>query len=408
MSDDTTSQDAAPDAQQVTVGGASTPATRKAYPGMSPLTAGLTYGGAASTVMGPLGLLVGLGAGIVAKRMRDNYLDQQARVSREFGAENAEIGDEINSQKRVSDPDQVRLLDHARRVANDGWYRLQMGDQSGRDMIQQANVMTQGIMQGNIDSKNREAEAQHGFQRNLIGSAANDYRSQFQQNVEQATNIEQQSMRVLDLANQKDFDPDKPFNKAILAQLLSTGINGMYKDAPDMLDAIGKGTSALSHIPVVGGAASDIADAILTGFKSKQFQITKEDYNRIALNMKQYNTSFTQQKMNQLGVQATGLDSWAKQVGVIPQDYSLKDYVSGKMKDLNFLPPPRVPTVGTKVPSIGTTFVGRAEPAPPPTPGVATLPGQLVPGSLTPAGMQPWGSDSNWIPAPAQKRRPTN
>jgi hypothetical protein len=278
---------------------------------------------------------------------------------------------------RTADPDQQRLLDHAKRINADGWYRLQSGDETGRDLIAQANNITQGIMQGNIDSKNRELEATHAFQRNLVGAAANDYRSQFQQNVEQATNIEQQSMRVLKLANEDGFDPDKPFNKAILAELLSTGINGMYKDAPDMLDAVGKGTSALSHIPVVGGAAADIADAILTGFKSKQFQITKEDYNRIALNMKDYNTKFTTMKMQQLGGQATALDSFANQASMLPKGYSLRDYVTGNVKDLQFAPAPQVPTLTKPTATApakkgygGPNFIG--QPFHP-----ATLPGQF-------------------------------
>lgn len=398
--------------QQVSVQGAPDVAARKPYRGLSPLQAGLVYGGAASTVMGPLGLLVGLGAGIQAKRMRDNYLDQQAREYREFAGESSGLNDEIDAQKRVADPDQARLLDHAKRINADGWYRLQSGDESGRELIAQANVITQGIMQGNIDTKNREIEAQHGFQRNLIGTAANDYRSQFQQNVEQATNIEQQAMRVLDLANQEDFDSNKPFNKAILAQLISTGVNGMYKDAPDMLDAIGKGTSALSHIPIVGGAASDIADAVLTGFKSKQFEVTKEDYNRIALNMKLFNTQYTQKKMDQLGQQATTLDEWAKKTGVIPQEYSLRDYVSGQIKELQFAPAPKVPTLATKptpqAMAPGRSPTGQTQPFTP-----ATLPGQMQPGTLTPAtGADPW-SNPNLILRPGfreamRARRPTN
>lgn len=352
--DDVGSQDV-PYNPPVSVSGRADIPAGKPYPGLSPLKAGLLYGGAASTVMGPLGILVGLGAGIEAKRMKDNYLDRQAREMRSLGGETSGLIDEINSQKRVSDPDQQRLLEHAKMLTSNGWYRLQSGDETGRDLIAQANNITQGIMQGNIDSHNRELEATHAFTRNLVGSAANDYRSQFQQNVEQATNIEQQSMRVLKLANEEGFDPDKPFNKAILAQLLSTGVNGMYKDAPDMLDAIGKGTSALSHIPVVGGAAADIADAILTGFKSKQFQITKEDYNRIALNMKEYNTKYTGMKMQQLGGQATALDSWAQTQGITQQGYSLSDYVTGKVAGLKFAPPPQVPTIERAKPAAAPT-----------------------------------------------------
>jgi hypothetical protein len=381
MSDDTEvgAQDV-PYNPPVSVTGKADVPTGKPYAGLSPLKAGLLYGGAASTVMGPLGILVGLGAGIEAKRMRDNYLDKQAREMRALGGESSSMLDEINSQKRTADPDQQRLLDHAKLLTANGWYRLQSGDETGRELLAQANTITQGIMQGNIDSHNRELEATHAFTRNLVGSAANDYRSQFQQNVEQATNIEQQAMRVLNLANEPGFDPNKPFNKAILADLLSYGVNGMYKDAPDVYDSVREGAGALSHIPIVGDIAKEGIGAIATYMKSKDFKVSVEDYNRIALNMKAFNTKYTAMKMQQLGGQATALDSWAQQQRITQQGFSLSDYVTGKVSDLKFAPAPQVPTMEK----------GEAKPAAAPTKPTyqgpnfiqqpfrpATLPGQF-------------------------------
>jgi len=403
MADDT-EETSLPD---VSISTASNRPQLKPYQGMSPLRAGLMYGGAASMVMGPLGLLVGLGAGITAKRMRDNYLDNQAREMRAFGGETSSMNDEIDAAMRTADPETRKLLDHGKLTVANGWYRLQSGDESGRELIQQGESMLQGVLQGNRDQYLSDQAAAHQFQRGLVTTAANDYRSQFQQNAEQATNIDQQAMRVLELANAPDFDPDKPANKAILAQLVSTGVNGLYKDAPDVFDAVGQGTDALSHIPVVGGAAKDIAGGILTYMKSQDFKVTKEDWNRIALNMKNFNTNYTQKKFAQLGQQSDNLDAFAKKSGMLPSDYSMRDYVSGGVKDLNFLPAPNVPTNAPKKPA-------RSQQQPIP---MGALPGVGPPGtgrgfinqSFKPVTIQDAGGVPTWDPnRQGVIQRPTN
>jgi hypothetical protein len=395
----------APASPDVTVSGGGGPSPAP-YRGMSPLKAGLLYGGAASTVMGPIGLLVGVGAGIVAKNMRDNYLDHQARAMREFTAERQGLNEEIDAQKRISDPDTARLLDHAKLMGANGWFRLQQGDQSGLDLIQQGQNLVQGVMQANITNRNNELVANHAAVRGLVSTSANDYRSQFQQNVEQATNIDQQAQRVLKLVSEPDFDPDKPFNKAILADLLTFGVNGMYKDAPSVIDAVQQGVGgSLSHIPVVGGVAADIAGGIATFMKSKDFQVSKEDYNRIAINLKSFNAQYTQQKMGQLAGQADALTMIGQKQGVLPGDLSLRDYVTGNVKELNFLPPPVMPKLdmpGAKPTSApqagyrGPNFI--AQPFRP-----ATLPGQQEASS-------PWNMDPQTMQFLSGHRppRPTN
>jgi hypothetical protein len=265
-----------------------------------------------------------------------------------FGDETQGANDEVASARQNADPATQKLLDHTQLTIANGWERLRSGDESGREIIQQGQATLQGILQGNRDQYLQEQAANHAMQRNLVSVAANDYRSQFNQTTDFATNIDQQAMKVLSIANDPDFDPDKPVNKALLAQLVSTGVNGLYKDAPDVFDAVGKGTDALSHIPVVGGAASDIAGGILTYMKSKDFAVTKEDWNRIALNMKAFNTQYTEKKLGTLGQQADTLGGFAAKQGMLPGDYSMRDYVSGGVKDLNFLPAPNVPTVSPK------------------------------------------------------------
>lgn len=328
------------DPEEITVSAPTNPAYAKPYPGLSPLKAGLLYGGAASTVMGPLGLLVGTVAGIAAKKMRDNYLDRQSAYLRNVQGEHEEFSGDLAQENKIADPDEQRMLQVAKRMEADGWLRLRSGDGTGRDMIDQANTIMRGIIQGDISQRKQEESANAAFQRGLISTAATSMREEYQQNMAAFNEVDKQSSRVLDLVASKDFDPNKPFNKAILAELLSTGIGGFYKDSPDVLDAAREGSSALGHIPVVGGAVQDIVGGIVTAIKANDFKLTPEDYNRVALNMKGFNEKYAQRKMDQLGGQARSLDAGAKQIGAIAPDYSLADYISGGA-ELQLTPVPK-------------------------------------------------------------------
>ena len=373
----------AEDTQDVVVSSESAgPPTRK-YQGLSPIQAGLLYGGAASTVMGPLGLLVGAIAGIGASRMRKSYLDQQALYTKNLRDEQSGIQDEANAELKIADPDEARLINHYKRVANDGWYRLAQGDQTGRAMIEQANAGLAGIMNGDIQQRKAEEAANAQFQRGLISTAATSLRAEYQANMAAFEDAQKQSDSVLKLVNSDGFDPNKPFNKAVLAQMLSTGIGGFYKDSPDAYDAITQGSQALRSIPVVGGAAEAVAGAITTAIKSKDFQLTAEDYNRIALNLREFSAKQANDRMQRLGTQAKSLDTGARNIGAIGQDYSLGDYVTGMVRELKLTP---VPTIREQpIEEVGTT-VSRAKPRPATTRGYPMSGGRTGTIQLYPEG----------------------
>jgi hypothetical protein len=320
---------------------AQSPGARPGFGGLSPLTTGLLYGGAATAVGGPLGLLVGLGFGLAQKRMRDSFLDREARYAANIRGEHATFNEEVTRELEVADPDEKRLLEHAKRLETNGWYRLQSGDESGREMIDQANLITRGIMQADQSQRKQEEAAQQQFQRGLIGTAANDYRSQYQQTMDQVETTDNQASRVLDLAAQPDFDPNAPFNKAAMAELLSTGIGGLFRDAPDAMDAVTQGASGLGALGAPGAIIAAGVEGISTFFKSKDFKISREDYNRIALNMKKYAEVLAKQRIGRLGEQSQQLEAFARQVGAIPADYSLGQYVSGGVKELRLNPVPQ-------------------------------------------------------------------
>lgn len=301
------------------------PIAGRPYRGLSPLQAGLMYGGAASTVMGPLGILMGLGAGIVAKRVKDNYLDQESKRVQALRSEYAGLNNEIDSELQIADPDERRALEHSKRIAAAGWDRLAAGDQTGREMIEQANEVMRGIMQGDIQARKQQEAEVRSFQHGLISSAANDYRTQYQENLKQYTNIDKQISQVLNLVAQPDFDPNKPFNKAVLADLISVGVNGLSKNDPD---------GFLESLPVAG--------PIIRGmYNDDKYNLTGEDFNRIAIEMKSANEKYSEDTMLQLGQQARSLDEFARKTGAIEKDYSLAQYVTGDIGELRFTPIPK-------------------------------------------------------------------
>lgn len=337
-------------ADEITVQSSAITPPRKPVGGLSGLQAGLLYGGAASTVMGPAGLLIGLGAGILAHRMKKGELDRQAQYSAELRAEQEGFGGEVDNELKTADPDEQRILNHARRLHTDGWFRLEQGDSSGRALIAQANDIALSVMSADSQQRKSEQAAQQQFQRGLISTSANDMRQQYLAHMNLAESVDQQAQRVLSLVAEPGFDPNKPVNKAALADMLAVGINGFYKDAPDMMDAISQGAGGLGTIvgsiggiggAIGGGGIGNLVGGITTAIKSKEFKVTAEDYNRIAMNMKTFNQQYTQQSMTRLGTSAKQLDQFARQTGAIPDDYSLADYVSGGQKELKVIPAPK-------------------------------------------------------------------
>lgn len=309
------------DENEITVNAQPAKRNGDGYQGLSPLAAGLVWGGAATATMGPLGLLVGLGAGITAKRAKENYLDRQANYTAEYKG----FQDEVDSEIRIADPDEKRLLEHSKRLSSEGWNRLAAGDPTGRDMISQANQLAQSVMQGDISNRKQQEAEKAGFMRQLVGTSANALRTEHQETLKKYEEIDKQVTEVLQLVAQPDFDPNKPFNKAVLADLISVGVNGLSKNDPD---------GFLESLPVAG--------PIIRGFyNDEKYNLSGEDFNRVAIALKKANEVYSENTMVRLGEQAQTLDQSAKQSGVIANDYSLGEYISGGANELRFTEIPK-------------------------------------------------------------------
>lgn len=304
---------------------------------ISPIATGLLYGAGAAAIAGPFGLLAGLYAGVLHKRAQESYLDRVARDMHNTRREYSVLNERMDKEYAVADPDEQRLIDDARDVAANGWYRLQSGDETGREMIEQAHETIRGVMNADIQARKSEQAAQFNTQRGLVTSAAPALRDQYSGVISQTRQVDSVSQRVLSLTADPNFDPNKPFNRAVLAELISVG-GGMFKDNPEGFWA---GLAAGGAGTVVGSIAQGV-DVLMD---TEKFKISKEDFNRLAINARKVAQQYGSQRLQEIAAQAQGLDQFARQVGAIPQDYSLRDYVSGGVNELNVAPEINIPNI---------------------------------------------------------------
>src|SRR5688572_13124949 len=245
----------------------------RAKGGPSPLGAALQYGTAGFLFGGPLGALIGgIGGGLLARRNKDSYLDRLARDTANQRGEFSSLKAEIDSEIAIADPDEKRLLENAKRVANDGYLRLQAGDQSGAAMIEQANAVIRGVIQGDVTARKTEQAAQFNDRRQLVGNAAQAFRNEYQGVVNQARQVDALSERVLELTSDPNFDASKPINRAILSQLVTAGVGDTFRDDPSGFLA---GLSEAGQGTIIGG----IAKGVDTFLDAEDFKVTKQDFN---------------------------------------------------------------------------------------------------------------------------------
>lgn len=340
----------ADDIETVNVEAPASKPARASYQGLSPLQAGLLYGGAASAVAGPIGPLVGLLYGIAAKRQKDSFLDSQARYAQVLEGRRQALSDQIASEYEQADPDEKRLLDHARRLQADGFQMLMSGDPNGEKQLQDASDVVKGIIGADSGARKADEAAAMAAQRQLIAQSATGYRNEYQQTLNDHDTIQSRTGRVFDLLSKPDFDTNKPFFKAIIGDLITEGM-GMYRDTPDAWDAISN---------KVGGFSGIALDAVAGLMKSEDFKLSREDAYRIALNMRQFSDQQAQGKLTQLGSQTQQLEQLARHTRAIGDDFSLGDYVSGGVKELKLLPvPPVAPTPANAAERAVSSITGR-------------------------------------------------
>lgn len=344
----------------------------------------------------PGGPFVSLGFGLAQHFQNKNYLEQEAARQTRDAEERKQLKAVLSREMALADPDEKRLLEYAQGRVADGYQRVAGGDKSGYQIIEHAQEIIEGLIGKDIDARKQEQAKQQDTMRDLVSASAKGYRQEYQDTRNAFTSTNRLAQQILDLVAQPDFDPNKPINKAHLAELLSMG-GLMFKDTPDLLDGVTQGVGAFNQ------TAGGVVGGLSTLVKSEDFKVTPEDYNRLALNMQKYTKIYAQQKLSELGRQASNLDAWGKQNAIFPKEYNLQDYISGGEKELQMTPNP-VFTGGFKGPDVKLAptgelvrkkYKGRF--------GWETFePGTLM-HSLDPIN---WGFDTQTIEEPI--KRPTN
>lgn len=311
--------------------------------GPSPLQAGLLYGGLGAAVAGPAGVLFGLGAGIASAIGRKRFVAKQTQFLNNLDAEYQEAQNNLRDEMEIADPDEKRLLTVGKRMIDDGWNRLGSGDQSGQELWDRGNQIIMGVIQGDISQRKADETASQGMQRDLVSTSAKSLRDEYQQNLTAYSSSTEAANKLLSLTAQKDFDPNKPFYRAALTGLLADSINSFYKDTPSAAGELFAGTgNALQGMGgKLGQAGSVVGDVIkMAGsyINAKEFEVSREDYNRIAMNVLKVAQGQTQQRMGRIDKQGATLDAVARRNGIVKPDYSFQDYITGGVKDLDLLP----------------------------------------------------------------------
>lgn len=307
------------DMQEIEVNAANRPALKKPP---SAWKVGLLY----TLGAGPL---MGLAAGLTQRYRNKTFLQQEA----EARAEREQDYSTLDKEAAIGDEDEKRLIAFARSQVTNGYERKALGDPSGDQLIASGMNTLKEIQVGDIQQRKADEAAAHSEQRDLITTAAKGMRQENQDTINAHNAINHSAQKVLDLVADKNFDPNKPANKAVLMELLSMGA-AMFKDSPDLVEGLAQGVGAFSNM------AGGIVQGIGTMLKSNDFKMTPEDYNRLALNAQKYAGIYAQQKLDQLGSQADNINNWARKMKVIPEDYSIRDYVSGGEKELRLTPNP--------------------------------------------------------------------
>lgn len=354
------------------------------YHGPTPLQSSLFFG-TLGAVGGPLGILAGLAlGGLGAAFQRSSITSRALEMRRRLDSEYDSTANNIAGEQKIADPDEARMLQLAKTMVNAGYERLRAGDPSGQELMDKGNAMVQGIVQGDITRRKSDEASNAAMNQQLISSSARSLRDEYQGNITAFDSSTEAANKLLRLTAQKDFDPNKPFYKAALTGLLADSVNSFYKDSPSVVGELTAGVGgALGAAPnMYAQGASAAVTALGAIINAKDAEVSREDYNRIAMNVLTVARETTTARMQRLSQQGQNLEAYGKKNNVFAPDFSLSDYITGGVSDLPVLP------IAKYIP-----------PTSPKTPPATKKPGGMW-NNLNPSDLTPWKTQ------PGQ--RPTN
>lgn len=338
------------------------PVTR--YRGLSPLQAGLIYGGGAATVMGPLGILIGLGAGIMAKSQRDSFMSRETAAVSDMHEYNQALINQVDHEMQYADPEQQRYLQSVKlRLANSEMNVLHGGDLAGNYAeLQQAQTMTEGVMTATRDTRIARENTVMAARQGMYTSNMGKMRDEYAQAVENNDTAQTAANQALDfIANHTEDELNQPLNRSHLYSVISIATSA-FRDTPDMADAVsaaGRGVSEAGHpLAVALGAVMETGSAV---WKASEAKIKKEDVNKIVMNIADFSRQHASNNMDRIARATAALDAWGQETKILAPNQSGVGYVTGTIDHLDpftskpVYTPPTMPARPTPTRAIGTS-----------------------------------------------------
>lgn len=298
----------------------------------SPWATGLATALGSSFVFGPLvGAGLGLTQGILAKRLRDSELEKSAAESETVSALDASIQEQIGSAGQFADTDidQEQLKNWNTRRANLAKLAAHPDEKVRAKAAQDLADLSTGIGSFLEDVEGRRENVEDtrlSLQRAAVQDVAKQFRSGYEGAIKKRRELQASAGQIHTLLNDESFDVNKPINRGRLIDLMRSNSRTILADTADFgsaLQSAGGGQGLIgSVLGLLGGA-----------MKADDFKFTKEEWRAIASAMYDAETKQFSGEMQRIEAGVADLEFAAHDLGILPADYGLAQYVLGQEEE---------------------------------------------------------------------------
>lgn len=290
---------------------------------------GLATGALAAFLINPLvGLAVGVGQGILARRDRQSALDVAAferGMLSDFEKMHQQAIEAVQGQA-TTETDQLQL----QQLTTDFQALRKMAMHPDPSVRQQA-LQKMAEMSPRIGDwlEDLEGRQENMFDANVatLDKQGEVLRSNFERGLTEAQTIQSKANEFHQLLSDPNFDVNSPTGRARMTQLLDSTPRELLADPADMSDAI---AAAGGNAPgIIGGIAAYWAGKK----KAEEFTFTKEQWRQLAFAMTKTADTRAQRVMQDSERGALVLDRAAEKMGHKPGLTYLERVVTGKVQE---------------------------------------------------------------------------
>lgn len=277
---------------------------------------------------GPVGLALGIGQGIIARRERQSLLDDAAQEREMLQAFDDQFQESLRQAQGLGATDLDR--EQLAQVGRDYQMlrRLAMSPDPSVRQQAQAKLVDMSPRIGDwLEDMEGRNEAVLDRQVGALDEAAVNARGNYEAGLERAQGIASVAEQMHNLLADDSFDVNNPVARARLGQLLEQTPREFLADPADMSDALEK---VGANVPgIIGGLVQYYAGKK----KAEEFTFSKEDWRKVAYALQLSGQKQANQVMQDAERVGTILDNTAQQLGAQPGLSYLQRIITGKVQD---------------------------------------------------------------------------